>query len=129
LLLAASLGLRDICNELIQNGADTKAVDHGGHTAAFVLQATHLTKRIMTDVSGCVLHSRDLRSLFDSFDLNHTGFIEKAELIEMYKCEQKFYGVIASDRQVHDFVESCCGDTDRVSYETFCRVWVGVGKW
>eukprot|EP01006_Ploeotia_vitrea_P029308 TRINITY_DN61874_c0_g1_i1.p1 TRINITY_DN61874_c0_g1~~TRINITY_DN61874_c0_g1_i1.p1 ORF type:complete len:749 (-),score=70.73 TRINITY_DN61874_c0_g1_i1:1083-3062(-) len=91
-------------------------------------KAPQLVHKIANDVSNALIFDEEIQTLFDMYDKDGSGFITKGEFKELYKHLDHF-GSEEPGRKVDDILAeyNMLGD-DRVSYEEFAIVVLGLAK-
>eukprot|EP01060_Flectonema_neradi_P039127 TRINITY_DN8498_c0_g1_i1.p1 TRINITY_DN8498_c0_g1~~TRINITY_DN8498_c0_g1_i1.p1 ORF type:complete len:125 (+),score=23.74 TRINITY_DN8498_c0_g1_i1:57-377(+) len=89
----------------------------------------HLSPEEMeNNIGGLPVTDNRLRELFNSFDADNTGFLEKDEVKQVYK-EFDNYGVEYTDREIDSQIQKyAIRDDGKVDYDEFCCIILSIAQ-
>ena len=81
----------------------------------------HLTTdELDNNIGGLPVTEPKLRELFDSYDVNHNGYLEFSEVKKFYGSFEN-YGLAYTDREIEDHIRRHAKSADNiVSFDEFC---------
>ena len=89
----------------------------------------HLTsEELDNNIGGLAVTDNKLREIFDSYDVNHNGFLDLEEVKKLYK-DQESFGLEPTNAEVESFIRRYAKSADNhVSFDEFCCLWLALAQ-
>eukprot|EP01006_Ploeotia_vitrea_P066295 TRINITY_DN94686_c0_g1_i1.p1 TRINITY_DN94686_c0_g1~~TRINITY_DN94686_c0_g1_i1.p1 ORF type:complete len:224 (-),score=19.94 TRINITY_DN94686_c0_g1_i1:112-696(-) len=88
-----------------------------------------IPKYLMDDITNTVITDKQIRALFNQYDVDHNGWISADEVKAIYNSRENF-SLLPSQTQIDSIIHkyNLLGDK-RISYDEFAIIMLTIAKW
>ena len=109
--MACLQGRRVLATYLIQRGSNIRAKDSDNQSPKDYLNLHRLPPEAEHNIGQNLISDRQLRYLYEKYDVNGDGYIDRGEVHKMY-ASWEHYGLILSDAEVDAAITKATGRKD-----------------
>eukprot|EP00999_Lentomonas_sp_LEN2_P000130 NODE_1123_length_1000_cov_105.093929_g1078_i0.p1 GENE.NODE_1123_length_1000_cov_105.093929_g1078_i0~~NODE_1123_length_1000_cov_105.093929_g1078_i0.p1 ORF type:complete len:277 (-),score=32.86 NODE_1123_length_1000_cov_105.093929_g1078_i0:66-896(-) len=120
---AASRGRRVCCRCLISRGADIRAEDNEGLTAIDLMNVSEMPTQIEVNTTELYVSDRQLRVLWNEYDVNGDGFIDENEMQRLLNAKDQM-GIPAesASKAIREMIDKVRPADGRIRFPEFARL-------